>query len=304
VTGAEDSIYMQKYLTEPGEDRDLIRAAQRGDTKARDRIVEAYRGYGCRIARTYNAGIPQDEPAQEVVRAIVEAIEGFDLSRNNGFVAYLWGKIRGRMTATARDWSKHSAAFSLNTTTTVALDGDEGHGDNYLDHTAAADCLVSDPSEREVGARRVDDLLAVLDETEREVFLLSSLGAGDMTTAEIGGRFEYSDEWARKQLHEAKRKLREAHGEDVDAAAVCRLVKGNEVYGPSIGIMRDPATIPFLDGFRAYHRRGLAALGAHPRGHHIVDKDLGLSMAPKFIAVPYDPDDPRIASSRWSAPRR
>jgi RNA polymerase sigma factor (sigma-70 family) len=296
------------YLTAPGEDRDLIRKAQQGDAKARDRIVEAYLGYGCKVGRTYNSGIPQDELGQEVTRAIIEAIDGFDFSYNNRFAAFLWPKIRGRMTATARDWSKHSAAFSLNATRTVdgGGEGDEGCEDSYLDHTIAADCMVDDPSAREIGARRVDDLLSVLDETEREVFLLSSLGAGDMTTDEIGARFGLCDEWARKQLHEASRKLRDAHGEPVDAAAVCWLVKDNEVYGPTIGItrlrrLRRDLTIPFLDRFRALHRRGLAALRDHPRGHHISDRKLELAMAPKFVAIPYDPDDPRIASNCWSA---
>src|SRR5207249_1152228 len=76
-------------------ERRLVRAAARGDRRARERLVERYLPLVKRLAWRYRGlGVPVDDLVQEGSVGLLEAIDRFDPARGNEFAAY--ARLRAR----------------------------------------------------------------------------------------------------------------------------------------------------------------------------------------------------------------
>lgn len=80
-------------------ERDLLRAAQRGDAQARGRLVEAYMPLIASVARVYrgSAQVDRVELLQEGVVGLLRALERYDADRGTPFWAYAAWWVRQAM---------------------------------------------------------------------------------------------------------------------------------------------------------------------------------------------------------------
>lgn len=100
-------------LLERDEERLLVMRAQRGDSRARDRIVMAHMRWVVASAkRMARGGILLDDLVQEGVLGLLEAIERFDVERDVRFATYAGYWVRERMRAHAASCRRMVAAPS------------------------------------------------------------------------------------------------------------------------------------------------------------------------------------------------
>lgn len=80
-------------------ERDLVRAAQRGDAQARGRLVESYMPLIASVARVYrgSAQVDRVELLQEGVVGLLRALERYDADRGTPFWAYAAWWVRQAM---------------------------------------------------------------------------------------------------------------------------------------------------------------------------------------------------------------
>lgn len=82
----------------PGEDerrRKLIRAARRGDRRARERLVISHLGLVRSVASRYrNLGLPFDDLVQEGSLGLLDAIDRYEPCRNSEFDSYARFRVR------------------------------------------------------------------------------------------------------------------------------------------------------------------------------------------------------------------
>ncbi|MDP8970124.1 MAG: sigma-70 family RNA polymerase sigma factor [Actinomycetota bacterium] len=80
-------------------ERELLRAAQRGDAQARGRLVEAYMPLIASVARVYRGSVHVDrvELLQEGVVGLLRALERYDADRGTPFWAYAAWWVRQAM---------------------------------------------------------------------------------------------------------------------------------------------------------------------------------------------------------------
>lgn len=73
----------------------LIRAARRGDSRARELLVGSHLGMVRAVASRYrNAGLPFEDLVQEGSLGLLEAIERYDSRRGDSFAAYACFRVR------------------------------------------------------------------------------------------------------------------------------------------------------------------------------------------------------------------
>lgn len=77
--------------------RRLLRAARRGDRRARERLVVAYLPLVRSLAARYRYGLAMDDLVQEGCIGLLEAIDRYDPERGPGFEAYARFRIRRSM---------------------------------------------------------------------------------------------------------------------------------------------------------------------------------------------------------------
>ena len=92
------------------EERDLIRHAKAGDSTARDLLWKAFFSFALSECRKYarSSNLPADIAEDEAALAIPEAIKRFDLRRRVRFSTYLTHRLRGAITAAAREEARSS----------------------------------------------------------------------------------------------------------------------------------------------------------------------------------------------------
>ncbi len=92
------------------EERELIRRAKAGDDRARNRLWEAFFAFALAECRKQakRAQLDTDIAEGEAVLTIPDAIARFDLRRGNRFSTYLAHRLRGAITAAAREYRRSS----------------------------------------------------------------------------------------------------------------------------------------------------------------------------------------------------
>jgi hypothetical protein len=90
------------------EETDLLRLAKSGDDRAKfakEKLLKGRHRYILKLAGEYY-GPSRDELIAAGILGLLEAIEGFDLRRNNGFTAYTESWIRKRMLEAVEDFRR------------------------------------------------------------------------------------------------------------------------------------------------------------------------------------------------------
>ena len=95
-----------------GEERALIRRAKAGDDRARNCLWEAFFSFALAECRRQakRAKLDADIAEDEAALTIPDAIARFDLRRGNRFSTYLAHRLRGAITAAARE-NRRSSVF-------------------------------------------------------------------------------------------------------------------------------------------------------------------------------------------------
>lgn len=107
------------------EERDLLRRAQGGDVRARNRLIETHMRLVASIARRASLrGTSLEDAVHEGVVGIIEAIERFDTSRETRFSTYASYWIRDRIAKHSREARQMVRAPSTRAARTVL----RGHG--------------------------------------------------------------------------------------------------------------------------------------------------------------------------------
>ncbi|HEY8487638.1 MAG TPA: sigma-70 family RNA polymerase sigma factor, partial [Thermaerobacter sp.] len=117
----------------------LIVQAKAGDDDARNELIRAYTPFVLKVAsrvcgRYLHAG--QDEEISIGLLAFNEAIDRFDATRGNNFIAFAETVIKRRLIDHFR---KQSAARAVVPFSDLETEGDEGHPVNQVDIQAALD---------------------------------------------------------------------------------------------------------------------------------------------------------------------
>ena len=93
----------------PGEERDLLRAAQAGDARAKGELIRRFHRLILKISRGYH-GPSRDDLIAAGALGLVDAIERFDMRRNTGLAAYAQEYIRNGMREEAKAWRTRGQA--------------------------------------------------------------------------------------------------------------------------------------------------------------------------------------------------
>jgi len=112
-------------MLERNPEKDLIERAQRGDRTARDRLVVSHLRLVASIARrSSRRGTSLEDAMHEGVLGLIEALERFDVERDNRFSTYASYWIRDRIARYARESRQMVRAPSTRAGRTVL----RGHG--------------------------------------------------------------------------------------------------------------------------------------------------------------------------------
>lgn len=99
----------RRPILTPGEERDLLRLAQAGDSPAKNKLVRRFHRLVLKIAAQYH-GPAHDDLVAAGLLGLVEAIATFDLQRNNGLKAHAEWLIRKELRKEAKQWRKRGGA--------------------------------------------------------------------------------------------------------------------------------------------------------------------------------------------------
>lgn len=179
------------------EERRLFAAARAGDDAAREKIVSNHLLFAANEARKLVRGRMDDnEVVSAANRALMKALDKFDVSRGVWFSSYLRPFIRGEISALWRDTLKHS------------VNAEKGEGDIGAAEEAVTqpDVYDSDYNEflRDALAQCQDEL------DDREKRILTDVYENERTFAEIARTMKLSREWVRVCHNAALAKLKKA----------------------------------------------------------------------------------------------
>jgi RNA polymerase sigma-70 factor (ECF subfamily) len=177
-----------------------IAAAQAGDDRALEELMEAFKPVLHRIARRYS-GVSFDDALQEAWLSFLVCVKTFKADLGVPFVAYVHVKVRGDVRTVMRRWWKQSERSLL---TGVQAERDEDERlERYLVHASGK------WSQTERGYDHVEwqSVFEQAGLSERERWAMTSLLEG-FTTTDLGVQARVSSETAKTWRRRAVRKLR------------------------------------------------------------------------------------------------
>ena len=134
------------------DEADLIKAAQDGDLKSRNKLIESNLRFVVQVAKQYQGmGVPFEDLIAFGNIGLFEAVERFDISKNVKFVTFAVWYIRAELNKALNETGRTVRVPSHKTQTEVqhiksihAPVGDDDDSETYADRYLEADNIKSD----------------------------------------------------------------------------------------------------------------------------------------------------------------
>lgn len=193
-------------------ERRLLKLARKGNTKARNELVEANLKFVFDTVKCYTGrGVPMEDLISEGNLGLFKAIERFDEGKDVKFISYAVWWIRHYVQAALRK-SMINRMVELDAMETVDHEESIGNEDDEaVDNTFDVeddDTSIEDNSAVVLNA--TEELLGELDERERDIIeMYFGIGGKDkMTLNEIGAKYNITSERVRQIKINVTRRLR------------------------------------------------------------------------------------------------
>lgn len=195
-------------------ERRLLRLAKKGNTKARNELVEANLKFVFDTVKCYSGrGMPMEDLISEGNLGLFKAIEKFDEDKDVKFISYAVWWIRHYIQAALRK-NMVNRMVELDAMETIDHEESIGEGDDEtIDDTFDIqddDTSAEDNENSAIVMYTTEELLSELDERERNIIeLYFGIGGKDkMTLNEIGEMYKITAERVRQIKISATRRLR------------------------------------------------------------------------------------------------
>ena len=219
-----ETISIRQYVKETknakvlsrADEKALIIAAQAGDLKARDTLVEANLRFAIQVARGYQGmGLELEDLIAFANIGLFEAVDRFDTSKNVKFITFAVWYIRAEIQKALNDLSRtvripsHRTATEEYSTKSISTPvGDDENKETYADRYLAADEVRSSRDRADLKFD-IDRVLAQLKPKQEEA-LRRNYGLGveyAQSMEQIGEEMGITNERARQLVRQAEEAL-------------------------------------------------------------------------------------------------
>lgn len=204
----------RKPLTDD-EVRELIIKAQKGDERARNKVVEANLRIAWSIAAHYNGMDVFEDILQNANYGLVIAVDTYDVSRETKFSTWALENIRKYINIGLTDESRvvrqgaHQIKCEYSATSFDAPMGNDDGEDKTLLDFFASDSKTDNFSDVEHMRAQINYLMNGLKDKEKEIICkLFGFGCREYTQLELSMQYNYTEERIRQIKFEALAKMK------------------------------------------------------------------------------------------------